>query len=281
MSLVTMKYLLEQAKREHRAVGAFNTGSMEMVEGVIRAAEETGTPVILQHAESRFKVSPIELMGPMMIEAAKESKVDIAVHLDHGATFETVKKVIGYGFTSVMFDGSKLPFEENIEKVKKVVDYAYPKGVTVEAELGTVGKNEDGTGTDEIQYTDPDDAGIFCERTGIDCLAVAIGNAHGNYKGKPKLAFDVLKKIREKTDTMLVLHGGTGIADEDFRKLIEYGIVKINIATANFDSATRGAKDYISGTEDRNFFGLSESMRDEVYKNVLHHIKVFNCREPL
>ncbi len=278
MSLVTMKTLLERAESEHRGVGAFSVGNMEMVKGAVKAAEELNTPIILQIAEVRLKYSPLALMGPMMVQAAKEANVDIAVHLDHGLTMETVKKALELGFTSVMFDSSTYPFEENIERTRQVVEFAAKYGATVEAELGLVGGSEDGSTDHGIRCTDPDDAKVFCERTGIDALAVAIGNAHGNYPVAPKLAFDVLEKIHEKTDVPLVLHGGSGITDEDFQKAISLGIVKVNIATASFNRLTMRAEEYLQTPEKHNYFSLNEAMVQGTYENVSHHIQVFNCK---
>ena len=278
MSLVTMKALLERAESGHRGVGAFSVGNMEMVKGAVKAAEELNTPIILQIAEVRLKHSPLALMGPMMVQAAKEAKVDIAVHLDHGLTMETVKKALELGFTSVMFDSSAYPFEENIERTRQVVELAVKYGATVEAELGLVGGSEDGSTDHGIRCTDPDDAKVFCEHTGIDALAVAIGNAHGNYPVAPKLAFDVLKKIHEKTDVPLVLHGGSGITDEDFQKAISFGIVKVNIATASFNRLTMRAEEYLQTPEKHNYFSLNEAMVQGTYENIAHHIQVFNCR---
>lgn len=278
MSLVTMKTLLERAESEHRGVGAFSVGNMEMVKGAVKAAEELNTPIILQIAEVRLKHSPLALMGPMMVQAAKEANVDIAVHLDHGLTMETVKKALELGFTSVMFDSSTYPFEENIERTRQVVELAAKYGATVEAELGLVGGSEDGSTDHGIRCTDPDDAKVFCERTGIDALAVAIGNAHGNYPVAPKLAFDVLEKIHEKTDVPLVLHGGSGITDEDFQKAISFGIVKVNIATASFNRLTMRAEEYLQTPEKHNYFSLNEAMVQGTYENVSHHIQVFNCK---
>lgn len=272
-----MKTLLERAADNHQGVGAFSVGNMEMVKGAIQAAEELNTPIILQIAEVRLKYSPLALMGPMMVQAAKEAKVDVAVHLDHGLTMETVKKALELGFTSVMFDSSTYPFEENIERTRQVVELAKTYGATVEAELGLVGGSEDGSEDHGIRCTDPDDAKTFCERTGIDALAVAIGNAHGNYPVAPKLAFDVLVKINEKTNVPLVLHGGSGITDEDFQKAISLGIVKVNIATASFNRLTMRAEEYLQTSEDHNYFALNEAMVQGTYENVKHHIEVFNC----
>lgn len=276
MALVKMKDLLRRAEEKNIGCGAFSVGNMEMVRGAIRAAEELDTPIILQIAEVRLKNSPLHLMGPMMVQAAKEAKVDVAVHLDHGLTFETVDKALELGFTSVMLDASTLPFEENIARVKAVVEKARKYGATVEAELGLVGGSEDGSCEHGICCTDPDDAVVYARETGIDALAVAIGNAHGNYPVAPTLAFDVLEKIHEKVDIPLVLHGGSGITDKDFQRAISLGIRKVNIATASFNSLTAHVEKYMESTDKHNFFDLNEAMAQGTYENVKKHILVFN-----
>ena len=276
MALVKMKDLLRRAEEKNIGCGAFSVGNMEMVRGAIRAAEELDTPIILQIAEVRLKNSPLHLMGPMMVQAAKEAKVDVAVHLDHGLTFESVDKALELGFTSVMLDASTLPFEENIARVKAVVEKARKYGATVEAELGLVGGSEDGSCDHGIRCTDPDDAVVYARETGIDVLAVAIGNAHGNYPVAPTLAFDVLEKIHEKVDIPLVLHGGSGITDKDFQKAISLGIRKVNIATASFNSLTAHVEKYMESTDKHNFFDLNEAMVQGTYENVKKHILVFN-----
>ena len=276
MALVKMKDLLRCAEEKNIGCGAFSVGNMEMVRGAIRAAEELDTPIILQIAEVRLKNSPLHLMGPMMVQAAKEAKVDVAVHLDHGLTFETVDKALELGFTSVMLDASTLPFEENIARVKAVVEKARKYSATVEAELGFVGGSEDGSCDHGIRCTDPDDAVVYARETGIDALAVAIGNAHGNYPVAPTLAFDVLEKIHEKVDIPLVLHGGSGITDKDFQRAISLGIRKVNIATASFNSLTAHVEKYMESTDKHNFFDLNDAMVQGTYENVKRHILVFN-----
>ena len=278
MSLVPMKALLENAEKSNIAVGAFSVGNMEMVMGAVAAAEELNTPIILQIAEVRLKNSPLELMGPMMISAAKNAKVDVAVHLDHGLKFETVQKALDMGFTSVMFDGSLLPLCDNIQAVRQVRKAADLYGATVEAELGVVGGNEGEGKAHEILCTSPDDAKLFCDETGIDALAVAIGNAHGNYPVLPQLRFDVLDDINKMVETPLVLHGGTGITPEMFQQAIMLGIRKINIATASFDSLARRALEYCKPREKANYFELSNAEAEGVYENVKKHIKIFNMQ---
>jgi len=278
MPLVTMKALLNRARDNHVGVGAFNVGNMEMVIGAIKAAEESNTPIILQIAEVRFKHSPLKYMGPMMVEAARKAKVDIAVHLDHGLTIEAVKEALEYGFTSVMFDSSIYPYNENIKRTKEVVELAKKYNATVEAELGHVGGSEDGSKDIKSLYTDPNQALDFVKQTGIDALAVAIGNAHGVYKSAPKLAFDVLDEIKNKVSIPLVLHGGSGITDDEFQKLIRHGIVKVNIATATFNRLTKEVENYISSNDKHNYFDLNLAMVKGSYDNIKHHINVFNLK---
>ncbi len=247
MGLVKMKDLLNQASEQNRAVGAFSVGNLEMIKGAVKAAEEMNTPIILQIAEVRLPHSPLSLMGPMMVEAARNAKVEIAVHLDHGKTIGVLRQALDYGFTSVMMDGSTLPFEENINKTLEAARLAKEYGATVEAELGLVGGSEDGSTDEGIRCTNPEDAKVFCE----------------------------------KTDVPLVLHGGTGITPEDFRKAVGLGIRKINIATASFDSLTREAEKYLKSEGRHDYFGLNEAMVQGVYENVKQHIRIFNCVEPL
>lgn len=276
MSLVTMKDLLYKAKAEKRGCGAFSVGNMEMVMGAIRAAEELETPIILQIAEVRLNYSPLDLMGPMMIQAAREAHVDVAVHLDHGLTKPVVQKALDLGFTSVMYDSSSYTFLENVQRTREIVELAKSYGATVEAELGLVGGSEDNREDHGIRCTDPKDARIFCEETGIDALAVAIGNAHGNYPVAPTLAFDVLAQIQQNTAIPLVLHGGSGITDSDFRRAISLGICKVNIATASFNSLTRRVEQYMRIGEIHNYFDLNTAMVIGVYENVKRHMEVFN-----
>lgn len=275
MALVTMKQLVDEAWEKGTCVPAFNVGSLEMVRGAIRAAEELDVPVIIQIAERLLKYSPLELIGPGMVQAAKESKLPIAVSLDHSSTPETIQKALELGFTSVMFDGSTLPYEENIAGTRAIVEMAEKYGAVVEGELGLVGGSEDGLSDHGILCTNPDKAREFCERTGIACLAVAIGNAHGDYPTAPVLAFDILEEINQKAGVPLVLHGGSGISDEDFRKAISLGIAKINIGTASFNNVTKFATEYLATEGKHTYFELNTAMTQGMYENALRHIKVF------
>lgn len=212
-----------------------------------------------------------------MLAAAENASVDIAVHLDHGLHTETVLQALDIGFTSVMFDGSQLPLADNIATVKNVVSLASDYDATVEAELGVVGGNEGGGKAHEILCTDPADAVRFCDETGVDALAVAIGNAHGNYPVLPELRFDVLEEIHKAVKIPLVLHGGTGISAEMFQRCISLGVRKINIATASFDALSSYAKAYCDNKQGKpNYFELSACEVEGVYQNVKKHIEIFN-----
>lgn len=273
--LVNMRDLLEDAEKGNYAVGSFSVANMEMVLGVLKAAEELNAPVILQIAEVRLKQSPLEIIGPLMVAAAENASTPIAVHFDHGKTIEKITEALDIGFTSVMFDGSHLPLEENIEMTKKVISTAEEYDAAVEAEIGCVGGSEDGSEDIAINCTKPDDAVRFEKETGVDALAIAIGNAHGNYKSTPKLRFDILKQVDDMTDTPLVLHGGTGISPEDFVKCSKTGIKKINIATATFDSVENNVREAYKNGNIQGYYDLHEAEIEGAYKNAKRHILIF------
>ena len=280
MPLLDMKSLLEKAKKEKYGVGAFSIANMEMIMGTIKAAEELNSPIILQIAEVRLNYSPLYLIGPMMIEAAKKAKVPVAVHLDHGMTLEVIKEALELGFTSVMIDGSQYPLEENIEITKKVMEQAKLYGATVEAEIGRVGGSEDGKENHGIVHTDVAEAEKFYKKTSVNALAVAIGNAHGVYKGEPKLNFEILDKINKIIDIPLVLHGGSGISEKDFRHCIDLGIHKINVATSTFNSVEKSVREMYSGDEKvkQDYFKLHAAEIQGAYENVKMHIEIFNSK---
>lgn len=273
--LVNMRELLEDAEKGNYAVGSFSVANMEMVLGVLKAAEELNAPVILQIAEVRLKQSPLEIIGPLMVAAAENASTPVAVHFDHGKTIEKITEALDIGFTSVMFDGSHLPLEENIEMTKKVISTAEEYDAAVEAEIGCVGGSEDGSKDIAINCTKPDDAVRFEKETGVDALAIAIGNAHGNYKSTPKLRFDILKQVDDMTDTPLVLHGGTGISPEDFVKCSKTGIKKINIATATFDSVENNVREAYKKGNIQGYYDLHEAEIEGAYKNAKRHILIF------
>lgn len=278
LSLVPMKELLLDAERGGYGVGAFSVANMEMILGAIKAAEELRSPLILQIAEVRLPFSPLEIIGPMMIAAAKEAKVPVAVHLDHGKTMECIAKALELGFTSVMIDASCQPIEENIRITKQVRELADRYGATVEAEVGQIGVSEDGACEGERIYSDPQEVRRLKEEAGPDAIALSIGNAHGLYKDTPKLNFEVLKKSRELTGMPLVLHGGTGISEEDFKTCIAGGIRKINVATATFLAVEQAARIYADTEEKRDYFKLSHQMAQEAYENVKQHILIFGSQ---
>ena len=257
MPLVTTKEMFERSMKEHFAIGAFNINNMEFIQAITEACEEAKSPVILQVSSSAIKYARMNYLIKMVEAAVESTTIPIALHLDHGPDFETCKKCIDAGFTSVMIDGSKYDFEENVAITKQVVEYAHSKGVVVEAELGKLAGVEDevNVAADDARYTDPDQAHEFVTRTGCDSLAIAIGTSHGAYKfkGDAKLRFDILQKIKEKLpNTPIVLHGASsvipslldmcnsnggnipgakGCPDEMLKQAGENGVSKINVDT--------------------------------------------------
>ncbi len=237
----TSKEVILAAREGHYAIPAFNAENLEMVQAIIEAAEEMKSPVLIQTTPSTVKYLTLEMAYAMVSTGAAGASVPVALHLDHCEKYDDVIRAMDVGYSSVMIDASKLPFEENIAVTKRVVEAARARGITVESELGTVGGKEDGHSAG-VQYTDPDEALDFATRTGIDLFAVAIGTAHGFYKGEPKLNFDLLAKIREMVDVPLVLHGGSGIPDDMIRHTIELGISKVNFATELRAAATKAVR---------------------------------------
>lgn len=275
MPLVNMKALLKDAEEKNYAVGSFSVANLEMIQGVVKAAEETKSPIILQIAEVRLNHSPLKIIGPAMLAAAESASVPVAVHLDHGTTLECIGEALRLGFTSVMFDGSHLSFEENVEMTKEVVSMAKPYSAAVEAEIGCVGGSEDGSVDIAMRCTSPDQAQIFAERTGVDALAIAIGNAHGFYKDAPQLRFDILESVKSKVEVPLVLHGGTGISEDDFIRCHQSGIKKINIATATFAAAERKVKDGYEKGEIKGYYDMHVRQIEGAYENAKKHMEIF------
>lgn len=231
--LVTGKEILDKANQNYYAVGAFNINNMECLQAIISAAEAKEAPVIIQTSEGAIKYAGLDYLSAMVRLAAEKTWVPVALHLDHGTTYETIMKCIASGWTSVMIDASKHDLKTNIELTKEVVKVAHACGVSVEAELGKLSGVEDQISVSEKDaiYTDPREAVTFVEATGIDSLAIAIGTAHGVYKGEPKLDFDRLKEIKSLLKMPIVLHGASGVGEEDLRKAVELGVNKINIDT--------------------------------------------------
>ena len=250
MSLVTTKELLLKAREGGYAIGAFNVENMEMVQAVIEAAEELQSPVIMQTTPSTLKYASPEFFYANVAAAAAQASVPVAMHLDHGNSFEMAMRAFRAGYTSIMIDGSHSVLEENIAITKEVVRACHVGNVPVEAELGKVGGKEDDLDGGNGGYTDPADAAYFVKETGVDSLAVAIGTAHGVYKGVPKLDIERLSKIREVVDIPLVLHGTSGIPDEDVRECIKRGICKVNYATDLRIAFTNGVKEVLEAQPD-------------------------------
>lgn len=272
MSLVNVKELLRKAKEGRYGVGAFNVGNMEMVLGVIKAAEKHSSPAIMQIAESRLKTSPLHVVGPMMVAAAKAASVPVAVQFDHGHSMELIRQALEIGFSSIMIDASSKPLEENIAIVKEVQKLAAGYGATVEAEVGQLAGDE-GEGEKERFYSDPEDVRRLYESTGVDAIALSFGNAHGLYKSKPCLEYSILQRA-SKVPVPLVLHGGSGISPDDFRKCVAEGISKINIATAGFMAVEAGARQYME-EEEKNYFVLTRLMAESVEKTTSEHMEIF------
>ncbi len=229
--LVNLDYVLKKAQAEHYGVGLFNTTDTDMLEAAISAAEELNSPIIIGTAEVLLPSGDLKLIAPSIIAAAKRAKVPVVVHYDHGLTFDRCMEALRLGFTSIMFDGSAGDPEKNIADTKEIVKIAHSFGATVEGEIGHVGEASTGDNAVTDSYTTPEEAADFIAKTGVDALAVAIGTAHGAYKEKPCLDIERLKKIRKTVDTPLVLHGGSGLSDDDFRNTVREGIAKVNIFT--------------------------------------------------
>lgn len=278
MALVSMKEMLIKAKAEGYAVGQFNINNLEWTQAILQAAEEEKSPVILGVSEGAGKYMGGFISVVHMVKGLMESygsTVPVAIHLDHGSSFEKCKEAIDAGFTSVMIDASHHPFEENIEITSKVVEYAHSKGVSVEAELGTVGGDEDGV-IGGIMYADPEECRKMVELTDIDCLAPALGSVHGPYKGEPNLGFKEMEEISKLADLPLVLHGGTGIPTKDIQRSISLGTAKINVNTENQIAATKVIREILDNDkvvyDPRKFLGPA---REAIKATVIGKIREF------
>ena len=277
--LVNLKEILEIAEREKIAVGMFNATGFDSLQAVIAAAEELNQPVIIAHAEVHNVYNDISIVGPAMIAAAKAAKVPVCVHLDHGESMEMIWRALRIGFTSVMIDASALPYAENLALTKQVTEMAHAMGVSVEAELGRLVTGEAGSKAEantemkaEDFYTDPTEAEAFCRETGVDALAIAFGTAHGFYTAQPALDFDVVKNVKASTALPLVMHGGSGVSREGFKKAIANGIRKINyysyMSKAGYEAAKAeieaGNSKYLHDVE----FAAMKAMKEDVKKAI-------------
>ena len=245
--LVTSKELLLDAQKNHYAVGAFNVENMEMVMAVLAAAEQQNSPVIMQTTPGTVKYAGFDFYFANVRTAAERTKIPVVMHLDHGNSFAMAMQAFRAGYTSIMIDGSKLPFEKNIALTKSVVDVCNASNIPVEGELGKVGgKEDDLENDDDNPYTNPQEAKIFVERTGVDSLAIGIGTAHGVYKGIPKVNMEVLSAVRQVVDVPLVMHGTSGVPDEQVRDAVSRGICKVNYATDLRIAFTNGVKSFMN-----------------------------------
>lgn len=265
--LVNLNDVLFDAQKNHYAVGLFNTTDTDAIEAAITAAEEMRSPIILGTAEVLLPYGDLKLIAPTMVSLAKSASVPVVVHYDHGLTFERCMEAIQLGFSSIMFDGSAGDEEENLKATREIVKVAHALGVTVEGEIGHVGEaiNRDEEASD--MYTTPQDAINFIEKTGVDALAIAIGTAHGVYKSTPKLDVERLKEIRKATDTPLVLHGGSGLPEDDLKATIREGIAKLNIFTdlyiAGLKVINEGGTDYHE-VRTKKVAAIKDVVRDKI-----------------
>lgn len=285
--LITMKAILELADAKNIAIGAFNITSLEGIQAVLQASEELNQPVILQFAPVHESIIPMSVIGPVMIMMAEQATVPVAVHLDHGDDLKLLKKALDMGFTSIMYDGSALSFEENVANTRIAVEMADAYGASVEAEIGamgrqefsSIGEGEEGEATEGC-YTDPEQAEQFVEATGIDALACSFGTVHGLYLTEPKLDFDRISRIRTRIGLPIVMHGGSGVSDQDFHKCIENGVRKINYYTYLAKAGGMHVKEKAMETEGYVFYHDVTLWGIEAMKqDVLHTIKVFSNLE--
>ena len=270
---VTSKEMIYAARKGGYAVPAFNAENLEMVQAIVAAAEKMKSPVMIQTTPSTVKYLTLRQAVAMVKAEGEAASVPVALHLDHCESYEDVMAAVDAGYTSVMIDASKLPFEENIAVTKKVVEDAHAKGVTVEAELGCVGGKEDNVSSEDI-YTNVDEAKQFAAETGVDLLAIAIGTAHGFYKGEPKLNFELLEKLADTIEAPLVLHGGSGVPDEMIRRTIELGINKVNYATELRAAMTKAVREALTDEgiiDPKKFMGKG---REAVIELCCHKIKL-------
>lgn len=282
MALVNTNKMLHQAKINGYAVGAFNIHNLETLKAVVKSASEMNSPVILQTTPGTIKHAGEDYIASIARTASEKYNIPIALHLDHGNSFELVVRCIRAGYTSVMIDASMMDYEKNIDTTKKVVEIAHAVGISVEAELGSIAGVEDDLylNDDKKSYTDPDTAVDFVKRTGIDSLAIAIGTAHGLYKGEVRLDFERLKEIRSLIDIPLVLHGASGVPDDLVKKAIDLGINKINIATELKIPFANSIKEVFRQSPDesdpRKYLSNGEKSVEEVVKE---KIKLFGCND--
>lgn len=280
MPFATLREVLATAQIGGYAVGAFNTNNMEIIQAIMEAAEEEKSPVILQASQGALKYAGIQYITALARAAVESSSVPVVLHLDHGTSFEQAMLCLKHGFTSVMFDGSKYSLAENIAATRKVVDVAHAMGASVEGELGKIGGTEDDISVDERDavFTDPAEAEHFARESKVDALAVAIGTAHGHYKGEPYLDFDRLGSINKRVEIPIVLHGASGVPAESIHRAISLGVCKINIDTDVRQAFARGVQQVLqnkSGEYDpRKILGPA---KEEMKKIIKEKMRLFGC----
>lgn len=277
--LVSMKRILTDAQRGNYAVGGFNCPGLEYVLAVIRAAEDCGEPVILSFPQVHEKTVPLKVIAPVLLRAAAASGVPACVHLDHGSDKDYISRALDLGFNSVMYDGSKLPLEKNIENTRAVVELARRYGADVEAELGGIAGDEAGISTGETAnaaLTDPDEAVRFVRETGVDSLAASIGTAHGFYTAPPKLDFARIEEIHRKTGVPLVMHGGSGVSETDYALAISKGIRKINYYSYMAKAGVDSVKDLLREKNANYFHELASAATEAMRADVRKAICLFN-----
>ena len=279
--LVNMKGVLADAARGGYAIGGFNFASLESGMGAIRASEELNMPFVLEHAPAHEEYIPFDVAAPIMVQLAKAAKTPVVAHLDHGDSVELCLKALRLGFSSVMFDGSSLPYEENIRQTAFVCKVAHEFGATVEAELGAMPHNLKGElreYTPEDFYTRPEEAARFVAETGVDALAISFGTVHGVYKATPKLSFSVIDEVRKATgDLPLVMHGGSGLSDDDYHQAISRGIRKINYYTYGAIAAGNAVREFVSGRGEGKvmFHDVAVCATDAVCEDVKRVMRIF------
>lgn len=274
--LVTLNEIMALARERDCGIGAFNTPNLECLNAVLDAAEELNVPVIISHAELHEPVSPLAVIGPVMVAATKQAKVPVCVHLDHCETLPYMEEALKMGFTGVMYDGSALSYEENVANTKIAVAMAKQYGANVEAEIGTLASREDGgAAAAGPVYTDPELAVKFCTETGIDALAPSFGTAHGIYKAKPVLDLERVKVISEKTGLPLVMHGGSGVSDEDYRTAIHNGIRKINYYSYMAKAGVSAVQAMLAAGDVTYYHDLALAAQKAMEENVKKAMKVF------
>jgi len=276
--LVSLQEIMSYAEKKQCAIGAFNTPNLESIMAVLENAETYQVPVIIAHAQVHESVMPLETIGPVMVLCAKRSKVPVCVHLDHGVSLDYIEKALELGFTSAMYDGSRLSFEENVENTIKAVKMARKYGAGIEAELGVMGSSlhsSEGAEGERGIYTDPEDARKFVELTHVDALAASFGTVHGIYAEKPKLDFQRIEQIKELTKTPLVMHGGSGLSRDDYITSIEKGIRKINYYTYMAREAASAAKELLNEQEGALFHDVAVAAVEAMRKDTGKAMKVF------